>query len=77
MAKITAHELLFKELSTQEVVEAAWGVVKGTHMILTQAIDDQNLGKAGEAKQTVYQAMQLLERLNEKLNGKKEPTVVQ
>ena len=77
MAKITAHELLVKELSTQEVVEAAWGVVKGTHMILTQAIDDQNLGKAGEAKQTAYQAMQLLECLNEKLNGKKEPTVVQ
>lgn len=77
MSRLTAHELLVRELTTEEVIESAWGIAKATHILLQQAIEEQNLGKAGEAKQAIYQGVQLLDCLNQKLNGKKEATVIQ
>lgn len=77
MAKINSVELLVDNYDTKEVINYAASLLKAGDILMAQALKEQNLGYAGAASMTYTQATGVLEVLNEKLNGKKEATVVQ
>lgn len=77
MVKKTIYDLAAEKYTDAEMISSAFNVLKMGDDVLREAIAQQNLGLAGEARQLFIQAFRLLQALNEKLNGKKEATVVQ
>lgn len=77
MAKETLYELAVKEYSDDEVINSVFNIMKMGDTMLSKAVDDQNIGYAGEARQIYLQGFRLLQHLQEKKNGKNPRTVVQ
>lgn len=77
MALCTIHQLAVKEYSDRDIITLSLNSAEAVYTLLRCAVEEQNLGIAGEAKQATYQLKQLLQAYNEKLDGKKGPTVVQ
>lgn len=77
MAEISISKILVDNYNTQEVVRYTVSLLKAADLIMSKALAEENLGYAGAASMTYTQAVGILGALDEKLNGKKEKTVIQ
>lgn len=76
MAKINSSKLIVDNYSTEEVIRYTSILLQTGDAIMAKAISGQNLAYAGSAGMTYTQATAILDALDEKLNGKKQATVV-
>lgn len=72
-----AAKYTVQHFSTEEIIASVVSLLKGGRKTMTRGIMEQNIGYAGMASADYYQAEKILEALDQKLNGKKEATVVQ
>lgn len=77
MVKIDLCDLAIKDFSTEEVISYIVALNKVARISINKGIIEQNLGLAGQASSIYSQSEALIEALDQKLNGKKEKTVVQ
>lgn len=76
MANFNAAKIIVSEYSIEEVLESIFELHTIGKQWLTKAVKEQNIGYAGMAVQAYNQAESLARALHEKLNGKKQHTVV-
>lgn len=77
MAKVSPSKLIVDNYSTEEVIDYVVTALKTNMNLSAEAASDQNNFQIGCALCNVDYVYHVLYALNEKLNGKKEATVVQ
>lgn len=77
MAQLNVAKLFVDNNSTEDVIKHLASSLKMNRSIANGGIDTQNPYQAGYALCNVDYAINILSALDEKLNGKKEPTMVQ
>lgn len=75
--KINSAKLVVDNHSTEEVVEYLTEAMKLNRSCSTDAVLNQNVAQMGVSLCNIQYIESILVALNEKLNGKKEKTVVQ
>lgn len=76
MAQVDVNKIIINDYSTDEVLKTIVSLHATGKAQLMKSITEQNLGWAGAAMQSYAQAESLAKALSEKLNGKKQATVV-
>lgn len=77
MAKIEMAKLVVDKYSTNEIIEFLANEIPKIRYTAEEGMAQQNLALIGVTMGNYAKVEAILYHLNEKLNGKKEPTVVQ
>lgn len=77
MAKIDVSKLVVDNYSTEEIIDFLSKQAKIVSAALSAALEGGNLAAAGCQTANILILSRILQLLDEKLNGKKEATVVQ
>lgn len=77
MAKVDSSRLIVDNHSTEEVINYLTLLLKTNRIVVSDGVASQNAYQIGCVLCNVENALNVLEALDEKLNGKKEATVVQ